>query len=74
MFYLNTNKQVTYSSSHPLIASVDNDGLVTGVLVGNVTMTVTTIDGDKTDTCQITVVASQVVKNVSADLGGIGIN
>lgn len=50
-----TNKEVTYSSSDTGVASVDSDGLVTAVAVGSATITVTTTDGSKTDTCSITV-------------------
>lgn len=50
-----TNKEVTYSSSAEGIATVDSDGLVTAVAEGTATITVTTTDGGKTDTCAITV-------------------
>lgn len=50
-----TNKEVTYSSSAEGVATVDSDGLVTAVAEGTATITVTTTDGGKTDTCAITV-------------------
>ena len=50
-----TNKEVTYSSSAEGVATVDSDGLVTAVAEGTATITVTTTDGGKTDTCSITV-------------------
>lgn len=54
-----TNKDVTYTSSKPETATVSSVGLVT-VLSGatpedTVTITVTTADGNKTDTSVITV-------------------
>ncbi len=49
------NKDVTWSSSNTSVATVDSDGLVTGVDLGNATITVTTVDGGYTDTCNITV-------------------
>lgn len=49
-----TNKAVTWSSSNDSIATVV-DGVVTGVAAGNATITVTTVDGSFTATCEITV-------------------
>jgi uncharacterized protein YjdB len=46
---------VTYTSSDDTIATVDSDGLVTGVLAGTATITVTTDSGSFTDTCDVTV-------------------
>ena len=55
-----TNKIVTWSSSNPEIASVSTDGIVTAVSAGEATITVTTDDGEKTDTCKVTVIAKKV--------------
>lgn len=52
------NQTVNWSSSDPNIASVDNNGVVTGKVVGTVTITATTQDGTKSDTAQVTVVAA----------------
>ncbi len=49
------DKAVTWSSSDTNVATVDETGLVTGVLSGTVTITVTTHDGSYTDTCEVTV-------------------
>lgn len=52
-----TDKTVTWSSDKPEIASVTNTGRVTGESEGTATITVTTNDGSKTDTCIVTVTA-----------------
>lgn len=49
-----TNKAVTWQSSNTSVATV-SDGLVTAVAPGNATITVTTVDGNKTATCSIVV-------------------
>ena len=48
------NKEVTWSSDYPEIASVDN-GQVTAVAVGKATITVTTKDGNYKDTCEVNI-------------------
>ena len=51
-----TNQNVTWSSSNPEIATVDETtGLVTGVAAGTATITVKTNDGNKTASASITV-------------------
>jgi phi13 family phage major tail protein len=50
-----TNKAVTWSSSDETKATVSSAGLVTGIAAGEATITVTTVDGSKTDTCTVTV-------------------
>ena len=55
-----TNQTVTWSSSNPEVATVDN-GVVTAVSVGEAIITVTTEDGSKTATCKVTVNAPQTV-------------
>ena len=54
-----TNKTVTWSSEDSDIASVDKDGKVTAKEVGKTTITVTTEDGEKTATCEVTVIKKQ---------------
>lgn len=49
------NKEVTWTSSNPEVATVDENGVVTAVGKGRCTITVTTVDGGKTDTGRITV-------------------
>lgn len=53
-----SNKNVTWSSSDDSVATVTANGVVTGVAEGTATITVTTADGGKTDTCAITVEAA----------------
>ena len=51
-----TNKNVTWESSDATIASIDNEGNVTGVKAGGpVFITVTTVDGGKTASCAVSV-------------------
>lgn len=50
-----TNKAVTWSSSDPTIASVDENGVVTAQKAGTATITATTVDGGKAAVCTVTV-------------------
>lgn len=50
-----SDKSVTWKSSDESIAMVDANGKVTAVKVGKATITVTTVDGGKTATCEVTV-------------------
>ncbi len=50
-----TNQSVTWASLNPSVATVSNTGLVTAVTEGNTTITVTTVDGNFTAVCAITV-------------------
>ena len=51
-----TDKTVTWQSSNNAIATVDQNGRVTAVNAGSAVITVTTKDGSKTATCNVTVV------------------
>ena len=53
-----TNKNVTWESSDPKVATVDENGKVTAVGVGSTTITATA--GGKSATCKITVTAKPV--------------
>ena len=48
-------KSVTWASTNPAIAEVDQTGKVTAKSVGTVTITATTIDGGKVAGCEVTV-------------------
>ena len=64
-----TNQNVTWKSDKPEIATVDANGKVTGVKVGEATITVTTQDGGKTATCRVTVSDREIkVTGVTLDM------
>jgi uncharacterized protein YjdB len=50
-----TNKNVTWSSNAPAVATVSNEGVVMGVAAGTATVTATSGDGGFTATCSVTV-------------------
>jgi hypothetical protein len=50
-----TNKNVTWSSSDTTVATVSTGGVVTAKGVGKTTITVSTVDGNKKATCNVTV-------------------
>lgn len=50
-----SNQKVTYSSSNPAVATVDQDGTVHALGEGEATITVTTQDGSFTAACVVTV-------------------
>ena len=56
------NKNVTFSSDKPEVATVSETGLVTGVAEGIATITVTTADGGKTASAVITVTKAGEIK------------
>ena len=49
------NQSVTWASSDPSVATVDQNGVVTAVAPGTATITVTTQDGNHTAACTVTV-------------------
>lgn len=61
-----SDQSVTWRSSDSNIASVSSNGKVTGVGAGNVTITVTTNDGNKIDSCNITVNPAATDKKITS--------
>lgn len=53
------NKSVTFQSSDPAVAVVDDYGVVKGIKDGSAVITVTTVSGSKTAQCTVTVAAQQ---------------
>ena len=51
------NKNVSWSSDKPSVATVDEDGNITAVAAGTANITVETVDGKKTAVCTVTVTA-----------------
>ncbi|MDR2973010.1 MAG: Ig-like domain-containing protein [Bacteroidales bacterium] len=49
------NKRVIWTSSDTLTATVNDEGLVTAINKGNAIITVTTEEGEKSDTCSVVV-------------------
>ena len=54
------NKNVTWTSSNTSVATVSSTGVVTAKSVGTATITVTTEDGSKKATCEVTVTPIRV--------------
>ena len=66
-----TNKNATWKSSKPEVATIAADGTVTGVIEGETTITVTTEDGGFTATCKVKVTAGPTFENEGeADIDG----
>lgn len=63
-----TNKAVSFKSDNPAVATVNaTTGEVTGVKEGTATITITTADGNFTDTCVVTVACSHANKTPVAE-------
>ncbi len=56
-----TNKKVIWTTSNDTVATVDENGKVKGVAPGRATITVTTLDGGKHATCEVTVLRNTSV-------------
>ncbi|MGM9739706.1 MAG: Ig-like domain-containing protein [Candidatus Cryptobacteroides sp.] len=64
-----SDKSITWDSSTPGVASVNDNGKVTAIKAGEATITVTTKDGGMTATCKVKVIAVTVpVESVSLDI------
>lgn len=58
------NKAVTWTSADETIATVDENGVVTGLKEGTTTITVTTKDQEKSAECKVTVKAYETVNSI----------
>ena len=67
-----TNQNVTWKSDKPEIVTVDATGKVTGMKVGEATITVTTEDGGKTATCRV-IVSDREIKVSEITLAALAI-
>ena len=63
-----TNQKVTWKSNDTTIATVDENGKVVAQKPGTAIITVTTVDGNKTATCEVT------VKETPVAVTGVGLN
>lgn len=62
-----TDKSVLWSSSHEDIATVNENGKVTALKIGETVITVKTKDGEKTANCAVSVVAPDNILDVITD-------
>ncbi|MEX0275657.1 MAG: Ig-like domain-containing protein [Flavobacteriaceae bacterium] len=60
-----TNKFVNWSSSDDAIVSVDENGNLSAISEGTVTITATTVDGGLTDTAQVKVLTMDELDNIA---------
>lgn len=58
-----TDKSLVWTSSNEAVATVDENGFVTGIKEGTATITVTTADGSFTDSCEVTVSCAHTNKS-----------
>jgi len=63
-----TNQSVTWKSNNTKIASVDLDGVITGIKNGKTIITVTTVDSKKTAKCVVTVKTAPIINVTSINL------
>ncbi|WP_372935543.1 polysaccharide lyase family 7 protein [Seonamhaeicola sp.] len=71
-----TNLGVTYHSNNNSVASVNSNGLVTGIAEGSAIITVTTDDGNYIDTCVVNVIAEATTPNLALNkpITGTGVH
>lgn len=62
-----TNKEVKWTSSNEAVATVSDEGLVKAIGVGDATITVKSVEGNKITTCKITVNKKEVSTRIKID-------
>ena len=62
-----TNKEVKWKSKNESIATVDKEGLVKAISSGTTTITIESVDGKKTVSCEVTVKKKKVNENIKID-------
>ncbi len=68
------NKSVTWNSANTSVATVTSDGKVTAIAAGATTITVKSVDGEKSDACAVTVNAKiYPVESVALDQNSVTI-
>ncbi|AFM43194.1 Ig-like domain-containing surface protein [Desulfosporosinus acidiphilus SJ4] len=69
-----TNQAVTWKSSNPSVATVDQNGKVVAVKTGTTVISVATQDGNKVASCQVTVpnLASSIALNLTSTTIDVG--
>ena len=65
-----SNQAVTWSSSNPDVVSVASDGSITALACGSSVITVTTADGNNTETCEV-IVSVRTIDLTGAAVTGI---
>ena len=68
------DKSVTWTSNNTNVATVDSNGLVSGITTGSATVTVTTVDGGLTKNCSVTVNEGQHATGVTLSDAAITVN
>lgn len=70
-----TNKSVTWTSSNPSVANVNNQGVITAISNGNAIITVTANDGSNITSTKTITVTGQTSNNISnSDLKSVSIS
>ncbi len=69
-----SNKNVSWTSDNPAAASVGSSGNITAVGAGSAVITVTTADGNRTDSCTVTVSSAGGSTGSGGSSGNIFIN
>ena len=64
-----SNKSVVWTSSNESVATVSEDGVVTGTGVGTAEITATTVDGNLKSTCTVKVTRYEIATPEAVDLG-----